>query len=158
MTTPPALELPSAHDFLVVRGLIAVLEAEGTVEYHDDGEPFPAGFPGVAAFYGGRPSAPDRVASFTPYAIGPDPVDAMDRLGVQVWLRYAGQNPRAVDNLAGVIRDTLHGLSYMTLSTGVSMSQCLRSSGSSLGQDAAKRWTRVENFYVDAEHQSPNRY
>lgn len=153
----PVLELAGAFDFRVVRGIIALLEAEGLAEYHDDGSPFPDTFQGIAAVLQARPSAPDRVLSFTPYAVSQDASQAMDRLGVQVWMRYAGQNPRAVQNLAGEVRDTLHGLSYVTLSTGVTMSQCLRSSGSSLGQDNAKRWTWVENFYADVHHPTANR-
>lgn len=154
----PVAELPPAFDFLVVRGLIAVLEDAELVDYHDDGSPFPTTYAGVAAVYGSRPDKPDRVASFTPYSVTTDAAQAMDRLGVQVWLRYAGTNPRAVQNLAGAIRDTLHGLTYVTLSTGVTMSQCLRSSGTSLGPDAAGRSTWVENFYADVHHPTANRY
>ena len=154
----PVLELPPAFDYLVVRGLIAVLEGEGVVEYRE-GVAFPATFPGVAAVLGSRPASPDRLASFTPYAVpGARSGESMERVGVQVWLRYAGTNPRAVWSLADTVRDALDGLEALTLSTGVSMSLCTRASGTSLGQDSSSRWTWVENFYADVNHPTPNRY
>lgn len=155
MSLPVIENMPAAFDDLVVRGLIALLEEVGVVEYRDV---FPAGYAKVAAVLSARPADPDRLASFTAYAVAGGGPDAMERLGVQVWLRYAGTNPRAVSSLAGSIRDSLDGLGPFTLSTGVSMGQCLRSSGSSLGADARGRWTWVENFYVDVNHPTPHRY
>lgn len=158
MSLPVIEGMPAAFDDLVVRGLIAVLEADGVVEFLPV---YPSGFGSggeVAATLGTRPADPDRLASFTPYAVSGGGPDAMERLGVQVWLRYHGTNPRAVRSLAGSIRDSLDGLGPLTLSTGVSMSQCLRSSGSSLGEDSRGRGTWVENFYADVNHPTPNRY
>lgn len=155
--TSPELELPPSVDMQTVLGLIALLQDAELVVYRP-GTPFPDDFPDVAAVLQRRPDKPDRVASFTPYPVSQDADQAMDRLGVQIWMRYAGQNPRAVGNLAGAVRDTLHGLTGVDLVTGVRMSQCLRSSGSSLGQDTAGRWSWVENFYCDIEHQTAHRH
>lgn len=110
-----------------------------------------------AAYLVTWPSAPDKVATFTPYPVADDPDQAMSTVGVQVRTRWAGENPRAVANYAGAIFDALHGLGPVELAGGVRVSQVLRRSGTSMGQDGSKRWSWADNYYVDLDRPSSYR-
>lgn len=144
----------------LVRGLIDLLVALGpdVLTYRDDAA-YGLDYGRPAAFIGSWPSAPDRVACFTPYPVSDDPAEPMSVVGVQVRTRWAGSNVRAVMSYSDTLYGELHGLHDLTLSTGVSISQCLRRSSTTMGQEAAgtKRWSWSDNYYVDVHWPSTHR-
>lgn len=117
---------------------------------------YPVGLTRPAAFLNDWPSGPDRVATFTPYPVADEPDQAQSTIGVQIRMRWAGANPRAVLNYRSVIFDELHGLANLQLGT-VRISQVLHRSGASLGQDGSKRWAWSDNYYIDCDRPSSNR-
>lgn len=152
--TAPVLE--DGLDVLLCRGLIDYLATVGLVTWRADAS-YPATYQAVAAFILSWPSGPDRIATLSPYLVADDPEQAMSTIGVQIRTRWAGSNPRAVLNFSAAIFDVLHGLGPAELPGGVRMSQCLRRSSASMGQDGSQRWSWVDNYYVDVERPSDNR-
>lgn len=152
--TAPVLE--DSTDVLLCRGLIDYLVMLGLLTWRPDAS-YPATYQAVAAFILTWPTGPDRIATFAPYQIADDPDQAMSTIGVQIRTRWAGSNPRAVLNYSGAIFDALHGLGPLELPGGVRISQCLRRSSVSMGQDSSQRWSWADNYYVDVERPSDNR-
>jgi hypothetical protein len=103
------------------------------------------------------PDLPDRLITLTPYAVTDDADEAMSTQGLQVRTRWGGGNPLDVLDLDSAIFDTLHALTMTTLSTGVTLSQCLRRSSASMGQDSSKRWGMSSNYYLDVNRPGPHR-
>lgn len=106
---------------------------------------------------GNVPQMPDRVITLTakPFSDSPSLSDSV--LSVQVLTRTAGQDKRATDDLDDALFSLLHGMVAVTLSTGVRIIQCLRYSGSPLGQDEHGRWMNSTNYYVTVHRPSTNR-
>ena len=120
----------------------------------------PAGvYPATAAgaFLLTVPTSPDRMLALAPYQVMDEPDQAMSTIGIQVRTRWAGSDPRAVLNYAGAIFDALHGLGPVLLPGDVRISQCLRRSSTSMGQDSSRRWSWADNYYVDLDRPSSNR-
>lgn len=141
-------------DIKLCKGLLAYLEDLDLVVYRPS-QQYEAGSAEAAGFIGSWPAAPDRVLTLTPYAVADPPGDTQVTIGVQVRTRWAGGNVTAVANYDGAIYDALHGLAQVQLG-GVSISQVLRRSSTSLGQDAStKRWSMVSNYYVDLDRPGP---
>lgn len=111
----------------------------------------------AGAFLLAVPTSPDRALTLSPYQVADDPDQAMSTIAVQVRTRWAGSDPRAVLNYSGAIFDALHGLGPAVLPGGVSISQCLRRSSTSMGQDSSRRWSWADNYYVDVDRPSSNR-
>lgn len=103
------------------------------------------------------PASPDSIVTITGYGVSDDPSLSDSVQGVQFITRSAGGDPRPVDDLADSIFDLLHGATGLTLTTGVRVTQCLRRSHVSLGQDGNRRWSRSENFYLNVHRPSLNR-
>lgn len=107
---------------------------------------------------GNIPQAPDRVITMTAYGFSDDPSLSDSVLGLQVRSRAESADKRRVDDLDGAVFNLLHGKTAWTLSTGVYVVQCLRSSGpASLGQDASQRWQVSSNYSVMVHRPSANR-
>ena len=106
---------------------------------------------------GAVPQDPDRVITLTAYGISDDAGLSDSVVGVQVRCRWGGQDPRPVDDLADAIFDVLHNLKHPTLSTGVTIVQCLRRSHASLGQDDSRRWMTASNYAVTVHRPSAHR-
>jgi hypothetical protein len=106
---------------------------------------------------GNVPQSPDRIITLTAYGVDDSPALSDSVLGVQVRCRWGGQDPRPVDDLADSIYNLLHGKTALTLSTGVTVVQCLRQSATTLGQDENGRWSNSSNYYVTAHRPSTNR-
>ena len=153
MTTP---QLEDATEVKLCLGLIQYLVGLDLLTWRADAA-YAAGYGQAAGFLTTWPSSPDRVATFTPYPVADDPDQAMSTVGVQVRTRWSGENPRAVANYAGAIFDALHGLGPVELAGGVRVSQVLRRSGTSMGQDGSKRWSWSDNYYVDLDRPSSYR-
>lgn len=153
----------SAADFDVdlLEGLALDLAAGGIASWSPEGGTYaPPQFPTdvVGTFLMTVPGSPDRIVSLASYLVSDDPSQAMSVMGVQVRTRWAGGDPRAVMRLSGAIFDRWHGRSNWTLTSGVTISQCLRKSGSTMGQDGSKRWGWSDNYYLDVNRPGDNRY
>jgi hypothetical protein len=133
-------------DSLLLLGLVDVLAGAGVGVWNDRGI-YPAAAVGI--FMLAVPDQPDRLISLSPYRVTDDAAEAMSTEGVQVRTRWAGGNPLDVLDLDARVFGILHGMSNLTLSTGVRISQCLRRSSASLGQDSSKRWGISSNYYLD---------
>jgi len=103
------------------------------------------------------PQAPDRVIALSAYDVSDDPKLSDSVIGVQIRTRWSGSDPRGVDDLDDAIFNLLHAKEGLTLSTHVFVVQCLRKSGTPLGQDANQRWSRSANYYVTVHRPSANR-
>lgn len=150
--TAPVLE--DQLDVQLCLGLIGYLQQLELLTWSPNGV-YPASAAG--AFLLRVPTSPDRLAVFSPYQVSDDPDQAMSTIGVQVRTRWAGSDARAVLNYSGAIFDELHGLGPVTLPGGVRVSQCLRRSSVSMGQDSSQRWSWADNYYVDVDRPSSNR-
>lgn len=154
MTVPV---LPDTLEVALCKGLLARLDGAGIITWQET-QAYGDAFGGIAGFLASWPNMPDRIVAATPYAVADDPAEPMSTIGVQFRSRWAGGNPRAVMNLSGAIFDALHGLGPVVLAGGVSVSQCLRRSSGSMGQDgASKRWSWSDNYYVDVDRPSTHR-
>jgi hypothetical protein len=81
-------------------------------------------------------------------------------IGLQVRTRWSGQDPRLVKDLSDAIYMFIQGKTWWTVGTGaaaVTIVQCLRQSGSSLGQDSNNRWEWSDNYYLTVWRPSTNR-
>jgi hypothetical protein len=142
-------------DSRLLLGLLGVLVDAGLGVWNDRGI-YPAAAVGI--FMLAVPDQPDRLITLSPYSVTDDADEAMSTEGVQVRTRWAGGNPLDVLDLDARVFGVLHGMSNVTLNTGVRISQCLRRSSASLGQDSSKRWGMSSNYYLDVERPAPNRF
>jgi hypothetical protein len=103
------------------------------------------------------PQEPDRIITLTAYALADDPALSDSQVGVQVRTRWSGSDPRPVDDLDDSIFSLWHGKCGLVLTTGITVVQLLRISGTSLGQDANQRWCRTSNYRATVHRPSANR-
>jgi hypothetical protein len=92
------------------------------------------------------PEDRDAVITLTAYPVA-EPVSEDSMLGVQIRTRLAGADPRPVRDLDDQIMADLHGRHSFPLGV-VWIADCLWQSGTSLGQDASKRWSWSSNYYL----------
>lgn len=102
------------------------------------------------------PQSPDRLVTLTLYGIGDAANFSDSAVGLQVRTRWAGRDPRAVNNLAGRLFDALHGIEHLTVG-GVHIVQVRRLSWVSLGTDGTGRWSRSDNYALDLHYPSTHR-
>lgn len=139
----------------LLTGLAAYLQTAGIGTWSTSGA-YTVGQTGIVL--GTVPQAPDRVITLTAYSVRDNAALSDSVVGVQTRCRWAGQDPRPVDDLADRIFDLLHGMTHTTLSGGVHVVQCLRQSGPvSLGQDQNGRWSNSSNYYLTVHRPSANR-
>lgn len=101
------------------------------------------------------PDQPDRIITLTAYPVAGDLVGMADHAtAVQVRLR-AGPDPRDCDDLADQVFDLLDGARGLTWS-GIPVVSVERTSYTSLGQDASRRWERSENYQIQAMRPTAN--
>lgn len=139
-------------DFLV--GLAVYLQTAGIGTWNTSGV-YTSTQTGIVL--GTVPQTPDRVITLTAYGVADDPSLSDSVMGLQVRSRWGGQDPRPTDDLADSIFTLLHGLTHVTLSTGIKIVECLRISAITLGQDENLRWCHVQNFHVTIHRPSTNR-
>ena len=139
----------------LLTGLAVHIAAAGLGTWNASGDAYTPGQTGITL--GTVPQTPDRCITLTAYPVGDDPALSDSTLGVQVRCRWTGQDPRPVDDLADQLFGLLHGLTALTLTTGVYIVQCLRRSGVGLGQDDNRRWETAQNFYIDVHRPSTHR-
>lgn len=149
---------PDSTEVLLARGVMEYLAALDLVEWREN-QTYTDAAGQACGFLGSVPDQPDRLLTLTPYTIADDARDTMSLVGLQARTRWAGSNWRAVANYSAAIFDALHGLGPVTLATGIRLSQCLRQSSATLGQEAvgAKRWSWSDNYYVDLDRPGAHR-
>lgn len=138
----------------LLTGLAQHLAAAGVGVWNPAGV-YTAGQAGIVL--GAVPPAPDRIITLTGYGVTDDPTLADTVTGVQVRCRWAGADPRLVDDLADQVFDLWQGSGPLTLSTGVRVLLLQRRSSTSLGTDGNGRWSRADNFYVTTHRPSTHR-
>lgn len=138
----------------LLTGLAEHLAAGGVALWSPTGAYAPTD---VGIVLGTVPSTPDSTLTLTGYGVFDDPSLSDGVTGVQVITRSGGADPRSTDDLADAVFGLLHGATALTLPTGVRITQCLRRSHVSLGQDGNRRWSRSDNYYVSAHRPSQHR-
>ena len=106
----------------------------------------------------GLPQSPDRAIALATYGVDDDVVHGDDVTGLQITTRWGGQDPTGTDDLTDLVFDQLQALPRTTLATGIVVTQCLRRSATSIGQDGNNRWRTTQNFYVTAHRPSTHRH
>lgn len=141
----------------LLTGLAAYLQTGGVGTWNSSGA-YTALQTGIVL--GNVPQSPDRIITLTAYGVEDSPALSDSVIGVQVRCRWSGQDKRAVDDLADSIFALLHGKTNFTVGTSpadVRITQCLRQSAATLGQDQNNRWSNVQNFYCSVWRPSANR-
>jgi hypothetical protein len=97
------------------------------------------------------PPAPNRCIVLTAVPLTDAEVIPLGKVLVQVRLRGNPNDPLDVDDLGDAITDLVHGARNLTFGSTHAV-QILRNSSVPMGVDNAKRWTRIDHFYVDLDY------
>lgn len=102
------------------------------------------------------PDSPDRLITLAAYPLGTDLQGMADhQLAVQVRIR-AGTDPRDCDDLADAIHDRYDSATGLRWGD-IPIVQLWRQSYTSLGDDTNGRWSRSENYYIEAMRPTAHR-
>jgi hypothetical protein len=103
------------------------------------------------------PSTPDRAVMLWAVPLTDATVTPMGKTLVQVRVRGLPNQPLDTEDLGDAIFDLLQGIRSHPLGS-VNIIQMLRNSSIPNGQDSAKRFERIDHFYVDLDYPAtPNR-
>ena len=138
----------------LVKGVGQMLTELGIGVWRDAGVYAPGE---VGIFYAVEPESPASLIVLTPYGGEDSPTLSTTTLGLQVRCRGGDANPKSADDLAARVFDALHSATQVRLSTGVLVTQILRTSWTMLGQDSAQRWTRADNYQCTMHYPSSER-
>jgi hypothetical protein len=139
----------------LLRGVAQLLHDAGVgVTYRATGA-YIAGETGI--FFDTMPDSLPNAVQLSLYPVMDDPMYGSDLIGLQVISRSVGPDPFPNRQLTAKIFDILQGLINKTLTTGVKIITSSRRSGTSLGIDASKRWSRSNNYYLRVYRPTPNR-
>lgn len=105
----------------------------------------------TAVVFKSMPSAPDRAIVLTAVPMTDQVMIPMGMVLVQARFRGVAGDPLDVDDLGDAVFDLLHGLKDQTFGS-VHIIQCLRNSSVPMGQDASRRWERIDHFYIDLDY------
>jgi hypothetical protein len=97
------------------------------------------------------PVSPDRLVTVTVVPLTDDVAVTQGQVMVQLRFRGVPNVPLDVDDLGDSVSPLFHGLRSTQMGS-VYVVQCLRQQSVPLGQDAAKRWERADQFYLDVEY------
>ena len=143
------------YETQLAQGVAELLQTLGVGTWTPDGIYDPAQ---TGIYIRSVPDGPDRLISLSTYTVGDDPSLSDSVVGMQIRTRWGGADPRPVDDLADEIFTNLHGLAGIDLSTGIHITQCLRQSAASLGQESdSRRWGRSDNYHLTVHRPSNNR-
>lgn len=95
------------------------------------------------------PPGPDRVICLTDYPLQADPALTEVTIGIQVRVRGT-RDPLVASGIRDAAYDALHGISGLTLSTGLHLVHMYWVSESPIGPDELDRYERTINYYVNA--------
>lgn len=140
-------------------GLAEHLAAAGIVRWQPEGAYAAEGLPPV--FLRALGDAPDVAVALSPYG-DPELEDpGLSDVVQAVQIRTRGdRDPVTVDDLADQIWDELHGAEMLRLGTApnvVATTLIRRRSTAALGIDAAGRYERVDNYYIQASRPNAHR-
>jgi hypothetical protein len=96
------------------------------------------------------PPSPDRAVILTAVPMTDMATIPLGLMMVQVRTRGLPNQPLDVDDLGDAIFDLLHGVTDKSFGSCHAV-QILRKSSIPMGQDPAKRWERVDHFYIDLD-------
>jgi hypothetical protein len=97
------------------------------------------------------PAKPDRVVILTAVPMTDDVSMPLGQVMLQVRTRGLPNNPLDVDDLASPIFDLLQGRTYDTFG-GTTVVQYRRTTSIPNGQDAAERFEKIDQFYLDVDY------
>lgn len=97
------------------------------------------------------PTTPDRVIVLTAVPLTDMTMIPVGKVLVQVRTRGVPNDPLDVDDLGDAVFDLMQGLTNLSLGS-THIIQCLRNSSVPMGQDASKRWERVDHMYLDLDY------
>lgn len=139
-------------------GLAELLDERGVARWQPTGAYAAAGAPPV--FLRALGDKPDAAVALAAYG-DPDYEDAGLSDVIQgVQIRTRANTPDAVDDLADAIWEEIHGAEMLRLGTApnvIATTLIRRRSTAALGRDAAGRFERADNYYVNASRPNANR-
>ncbi|TIH33679.1 phage tail terminator protein [Subtercola vilae] len=94
------------------------------------------------------PDKPDRAMTLTAVNQGDDITNAFGQVMVQARFRGLPNQPLDTENLGDSVFDVFHGTTNLIFG-GVTVVQMNRRVSIPMGQDAAKRFERVDQYYLD---------
>jgi hypothetical protein len=103
------------------------------------------------------PPSPNRIITLTCYGLGDDATYADSTFGLQVRSRSVGADPRDAFDLDDAVFDVLAGRWPMTLPNGIHVQTLVRTSHTSLGEDANQRWSRASNYTAEVHRPATHR-
>lgn len=150
------MTLAAGFESNLLTGLAVYLAADGIEATYNTNGVYTTMQTGIVL--GNIPQTPDRIITLTVYDSDDDPTMSDSTLRVQVRCRAQGADKRLVDDLDSAIFNLIGAKWAWTLSTGVYVVQCQRSSGPApLGQDGNNRWSVSSNYAVTVHRPSANR-
>ncbi|HWV46038.1 MAG TPA: minor capsid protein [Nitrospira sp.] len=131
----------------IVEGVAELIDAAGLATFHPSGV-YADSETGIV--FKVVPAKPDRVVILTAVPMTDDISMPLGQVMLQVRTRGLPNNPLDVDDLAGPIFDLLQGRTYDTFGD-TTVIQMRRTTSIPNGQDAAERFERIDQFYLDCD-------
>ena len=135
----------STRDLLT--GLAETIAGSGIATYRPSGTYLPTE---TAIVVGASPQSPDRVIMMMCVPMTDATMIPMGKWMVQFYFRGLPNNPLDVEDLGDAVFDLMHGATSMVMGS-VNIIQCLRQGCVGNGQDASKRWTRIDRYMIDLD-------
>jgi hypothetical protein len=132
----------------ISNGIAAILTGAGIGVLNPSGVSQPAD---TAIVMKNVPVSPDRLVTITVVPLTDDVAVTQGQVMVQLRFRGVPNVPLDVDDLGDSVFPLFHGLRSTQMGS-VYVVQCLRQQSVPLGHDAAKRWERADQFYLDVEY------
>jgi hypothetical protein len=135
----------STRDLLT--GLAQTISDTGIGSYRATG----AYDPGETAIvFRASPQSPDRVIMMMCVPMTDAAMIPMGRWMVQFYFRGLPNDPFDVEDLGDAVFDLMQGATSMPMGS-INIIQCLRQGSVGNGQDASKRWTRIDRYMIDLD-------
>jgi hypothetical protein len=132
----------------ISRGFARIITNAGLAQFDESGD---YALTDTGILMKAVPPKPDRIITITVVPLSDDIAAPQGQVMVQLRYRGLPGEPLDVDNLADAVKPLFHGLSN-TIMGDHTLVQCDRRQSVPLGQDAAKRWERADQFYLDVEY------
>lgn len=130
----------------LLNGIAAYLDDQSVATYRATGAYLTSE---TAIVVGELPTEPDNAIALVTYPVSDSAALSDSIVGLQVVCRAEAGDPSSADDLADEVFDVMHGVTHVTLASGVHLVQSLRQSGPvTLGEDTNGRWSTVQNFYL----------
>lgn len=139
----------------LLTGIAQYLQAGGVGVYNDT-TGYAVGDVGIV-LTARMPDSPDSVICLAAYGVEDDITGPDDVIGVQVRTRSAATDGTSDRDLADDVFDRLHSLHDAALPNAVKVTQCLRQSWTTDGEDENNRPVTIQNFYLTVPRVSAHR-